>query len=445
MTTLACPHMRADTNRGFWATLTLPGVPAFTIAGFVGRLPLAMVALATVLLVSNETGSYAYAGALSALFALTAALVSIATSRWADAVGQTLVLRTLAVAHSVLIVAVTASIVEGLPRILQVVLVIAAGATSPAIGSYVRARWAYIADDANTRRIGFTWESILDEVIFTIGPLLTTFAAFTFGFASPLWLAALFMLVGSVTLSFARRSTPVVHETSDAAMSLLRVVRSRGLRPVILAALGLGLLFGALDVAAVAFTQFMGNGTFAGVVLAAFAGTSMIGGILYGLRPWPGPVYRHAQISAIALLTVLLTLPFVPNSPILALVAGAAGFCVAPTLIGLFTLGSSLVPRRHVTEGLTWTNSGLAAGFASGSALAGLAVDGFGPRAGLGVCVAGACLAVGSLWLRSAEIARSLDAESTHHPATDESASSDRSLLATAWNDDPLPGPHPGG
>src|SRR6056297_3319895 len=126
---------------GYRYALTRPGVPAFTSTGALARLPVAMVALALVLLVSETTGSYAFAGALSAAFAVTAALASIITSRWADRFGQVIVLRILAVLHSALLVWVTYLIVQSASAALQILVVIAAGATSPAIGSYVRARW----------------------------------------------------------------------------------------------------------------------------------------------------------------------------------------------------------------------------------------------------------------------------------------------------------------
>ena len=119
--------MGSDSAHGFRHALGQPGALIFTSAGLLARLPVAMIALATVLLVSNVSGSYGYAGLLSALFAITAALVSIGTSRWADTVGQTLVLRVLAVLHSGLIVGFTVSIVSEAAVAVQILLVVAAG------------------------------------------------------------------------------------------------------------------------------------------------------------------------------------------------------------------------------------------------------------------------------------------------------------------------------
>lgn len=432
--------MGSPSRQGYRFALSRPGVLNFTTAGLIGRLPLAMNALAIVLLVSNVTGSYAYAGALSALLAITAGLASIISSRIADRLGQTSVLRILAVAHSSMLVLFTVSVLADFSRVVQVLFVIAAGTTAPAIGSYVRARWTHVSVDPSMTRVGFAWESILDEAVFTIGPIITTAAAFAVGFGAPLFLAAGFVLVGSLWLAASRSSTPPPHPHEKIRVSLWAVVRLPGLTALVIAAIGLGTVFGTVDVGVVAFTAERGTGSFAGVVLAIFAATSMIGGIVYGIREWPGPLHWHTRIATLTLLTVTLALPFSTTNVVLALVIALAGFSVAPGLIGLFTLASRLVPRRHLTEGLTWTNSGLAAGFALGSALAGVIVDSFGPRAGLALTFVGALTATLALTNRS--LGRT-SADAGEDEGGDGDAGEPSSAPIAAWNDDPLPGPHP--
>lgn len=434
--TLACRDMGTSSRQGYRYALSRPGVLNFSVAGLIGRLPLAMNALAIVLLVSNVTGSYAYAGVLSALLAVTAGLVSIASSRIADRHGQTGVLRVLAVANSSSLVLFTLSVLADYPRPIQVMLVIAAGATAPAIGSYVRARWSHVSINASMVRVGFAWESILDEAVFAIGPIITTAVAFSWGFGTPLFLAAAFVLVGSLWLAGLRSSTPPPHPGHATGISMWAVVRSPGLPSLVVAALGLGTVFGTVDVGVVAFTADQGTGAFAGVVLATFAVTSMVGGIVYGMREWPGALHWHPRLAACALVLVTIALPFSTSNTFLIAIIALAGFSVAPGLIGIFTLASRLVPRRHLTEGLTWTNSGLAAGFALGSALTGVVVDSFGPRAGLAISVAGALFAATALMNRSLAGTRELDEQT---PGSD----GPEGDPVNAWNDDPLPGPHP--
>ena len=72
----------------FIEVLRIPGALAFSSAGFIARLPLATVGLGLILFVSNDTGSYAYAGFLQALFAITSAVAALFTSRLADRIGQ---------------------------------------------------------------------------------------------------------------------------------------------------------------------------------------------------------------------------------------------------------------------------------------------------------------------------------------------------------------------
>ena len=80
------------------------------------------------------------------------------------------------------------------------VTVIVAGASQPAIGSMVRARWAALAPDADRLRSAFALESIIDELIFSVGPLITAFLAFSLALPLPLIVAAVIGVVGGLAL-----------------------------------------------------------------------------------------------------------------------------------------------------------------------------------------------------------------------------------------------------
>src|SRR4051812_49496980 len=57
-------------------------------AAFIGRLPLSMVGLGSVLLVASETGSYGLGGAVAAAGAVTTAIAGPVLGRWADTHGE---------------------------------------------------------------------------------------------------------------------------------------------------------------------------------------------------------------------------------------------------------------------------------------------------------------------------------------------------------------------
>ena len=54
--------------------LRTPHALRMVLAAFIGRLPLSMVGLGSVLLIASETGSYALGGAVAAVGAVTTAL-----------------------------------------------------------------------------------------------------------------------------------------------------------------------------------------------------------------------------------------------------------------------------------------------------------------------------------------------------------------------------------
>ena len=170
-----------------------------------------------------------------------------------------------------------------------------------------------------------------------------------------------------------------------------------GLRPVVLSGLGLGVLFGSLDVGVVAFTAGQGNGEFAGIALACFAAASMVGGILMESAHGPDPFSVIRKSAAAATAAVMLIVPFVPGNATLAMLPPLPAFA-SPHVDWPVHPYPGLVPARNVTEGLTWTNSGLATGFALGSAVAGILVDAYGPRFGLGTGLAGALCAAPPSW-----------------------------------------------
>ena len=70
------------------AIFRAPGAKAFATAGFFARMPMAMAPIGIVAMLSQTHGEYWLAGAVSAAYALTNALVSPQISRLVDRYGQ---------------------------------------------------------------------------------------------------------------------------------------------------------------------------------------------------------------------------------------------------------------------------------------------------------------------------------------------------------------------
>ncbi|MER7188282.1 MFS transporter, partial [Streptomyces hyaluromycini] len=74
------------------ALFAAPGSKGFSAAGFVGRMPLSMMGIGVVTMISQLSGRYGLAGALSATMALSAAAIGPQVSRLVDRHGQRRVL-----------------------------------------------------------------------------------------------------------------------------------------------------------------------------------------------------------------------------------------------------------------------------------------------------------------------------------------------------------------
>ncbi len=410
--------------------LALPGAKGFSSSAFAARLPIAMTVLGIVLLISEATGSYALAGALAAVFQVGVAVGTLVTSRLVDQYGQRRLLPWIAAANGLAIVAFVAAVEMDIPLALQFVTVTVAGLTQPAIGSMVRARWVKVSQTAEQLRGAFALESIIDELIFTVGPLLTAFLAFNIGLPVPLIAAAVLTVAGSAALALQHRTEPAPSGRHKDA-SHQSALRSPGMVYMAIAAMGIGGVFGSYEVTVVAFSEEAGRASASGIVLGLWAIGSMIGGLFFGSRRW-----RFSLPKQVMLLTGLLTVVLIPaivvgRLPVLAASTFIAGMAVAPALIAVFSLTERLVPPSQLTEGLTWVTSGMSIGFSTGTSLGGIVIDAAGTSWAFCLPVASAAVAcavaaAGQPVLRRAAAGRPLP------PPT------------VPWVDEPVPGPRPG-
>ncbi len=414
---------------GYRSALALPGAVRFSSAGLVARLPNSIETLGIVLLVSGQTGSYALAGALSAAYQLAVAVGAPLTSRLADRRGQTGLLTVLCLANAALIALLVLLIVNDSPAAASFAVAALGGLTQPAIGSMVRARWAAIAPDAPTLRSAFALESVLDELVFTVGPLLTSVLAFGVGLPAPLVVASALVLVGGLALAMQRRTAPP--PAAPAEHGERGVLGHPALFLVVVAALGIGGVFGMYEVSVVAFTAHAGQPGMSGVVLGLWAFGSMLGGIVFGGRHWAGTLPRQALVLCGLLSVALVPSVLVRQIPLLMVATFVAGVLVAPALISAFSLTERLVPVRLLTESLTWATSGLTVGFAAGTAVAGIVVDAHGPTLGFALAVGSALGATAVVAAGQRSLSRSVRPPEDLPPAA-------------SIGPDPVAGPTPG-
>ena len=170
------------------------------------------------------------------------------------------------------------------------------------------------------------------------------------------------------------------------------------LAPVMVAAVGIGTMFGSTEVVVVAFMTDQGLRGWSGAVLAVWAAGSLVAGVLTGALPPPADPVVRLRWTTIVLAALFVPTFVVPGAGWFTVVMFAAGFMIAPTLIAAMSVIEHHVNPVRLTEAMAWTITALSAGVALGASVVGMVVDGSGPRAGFTVPLVAAALAAGVAW-----------------------------------------------
>ena len=367
------------------------GALAFSGAGFLARMQMSMLGIGMVLMISGVTGTYGIAGAVAGSVAFAGAVAMPQLARTVDRLGQARVLRPALLVHGLFIAMVILAVRADWPVWTWFLFGMLAGAGLPSIGSMVRARWAYALVDRGRRQTAFALESVLDEVIFVVGPPLATFLATSVSPEAGLVAAVTFALGGGLLFA-ARRDTEPPPQLSGSSVRR-RDVLSRGVLIVTAVFTCAGAVFGSVEVIVVAFADERGVKPLAGVVLACYAAGSLIAGLVYGARAWRQPLPNRFLI-AVAIFSAATILPLAaPSVATLAVLIFVTGLGIAPVIIAGMTLVERLVPKGALTEGLTWSTTALTIGVTIGAALAGPIIDHYGARTAFRLPTAAALLA----------------------------------------------------
>ena len=385
-----------SSTRGYGPLLRTPGALAFTVSALVGRLPIAMLGIGTVLLVEDRRDSYALAGLVSAAYAVGTALLGPALSRLVDGLGQRRVLPGALVVSAAGIVGLVALVGTSAPVWALLACALVMSACPSQLGSCVRARWSWaLRDRPDEVPRAYAWEAVVDEVVFVLGPLVVVLCAAVDPAVG--LLAALALGAAGTAAFLALRATepPVVQVVEGAGRNALA---SAGLRTLTVSMLCVGVLFGTVEVSMVAFAEQRGSASGGGVLLALLAGGSAAAGLLYGTLHWRASQRRRLLLGTLFLALGMVPLLLAPSVAWMAPAALLAGFAISPVLIVAFGLVEDLVPPAARTEGFSWLNSGLGVGVATGFAVSGAVADSAGARTAFLVALGGA-LAAGAVAL----------------------------------------------
>ncbi|WP_416404510.1 MFS transporter [Arthrobacter sp. LFS091] len=392
---------------GRFARLPELAEPGFLPLGLFARLPLAMLTVGTLTLVTAVSHSYAIGGMAAGAVGIGSALGAPVLGSLADRAGQRIVLvvaaivNTLAVAGLLAAAYLTPGYESAADAIAVLVAAFLAGASCPQVGPMARVRWMALttrnlspAAGSGGRSVAanradldtaLSYEGTADEITFVLGPALVGVLA---SIVAP-WLPLALAAVMTITLvpAFA------VHPSQQAVVPAPRKARTGvvpaagqngGAKPQrrnrwagavvavpVLAMVCMGTFFGATQNALSAFSAQYATAEIAGLLYAVMGMSSAVAALSVAF--WPQRFSLAARWVAAALaMSVLSLLLLLPGGiwPMV-LVLLVLGIPVGPVMVTVFSIGGLVAPAGRMATVMTALASGIVAGTALGSYLAG--------------------------------------------------------------------------
>lgn len=348
--------------------LAVPGAPRLLSSALFARLPQGMSSLAVLLLVRGSTRSYAAAGIAVGAFGLATAVGAPLLGRLIDRLGRSRVLMRAALVYAAAQAALVAAAQLRADSVVLVVLAFAAGAALPPVAPAVRALMRDVFADRAVRERAYALESVAQELIWIVGPLLVALVITFCSAAVAVLLTGLQALLG--TALFVRG--PLVHD-GDRAASARRgaALANAALRALLVPVALTGIALGSTEVGLPSLALHAGSRSASGVLLALWSVGSLSGGLWYGARHWRATL--SARYSILLLVAVLFTAPLIAARSLTAALAASvlAGATIAPVFSCQYALVGHAVTSGTETEAFTWVSAALVGGIAAGSAAGG--------------------------------------------------------------------------
>lgn len=363
---------------------TTPGAKRIASAGFIARMPIAMDTIAIILFVHSVDSRYAIAGSLTALAALTTVISSPLWSKVADHHGQRFVLKTAVPIRISAIIAFILLVKNGAPLWSWFLAIFIAESASLSIGSMTRRRWVHMIDKDKKDLLStsYAFESLLDEFIYILGPIITTAIVAAIAPVAGLLLGVAFLLVGVPLIASHRASDPGI-EHREIGEKLKSVMRNKKLQAVAIPLTIAGGSFTAVNICVVAFSDEKGMKNISGLLLGIWAVGGAVSALVNGAITWKISHGARYIGYLVGMAVISLSFPFINNIYILGLALFLQGLCIAPLLPNGLPIVTNSVAASQMTHAITLVTAGIPLTGALSSFLSGRIIDSYGASTGL--------------------------------------------------------------
>jgi len=385
------------------AALTAPGAVLPAVASAVARLPMAMIGLATLLYVQKVTGSFGVAGLVSAGMLIGVSCGSVVQGRIIDRIGPVRPLLIASGALAVAGVALVVAIESRAPLLTLLACAVVVGLAQPAMPGASRTLWTQLVPPGRSRDAAFSYEAISLEVFFILGPSLAALLVLLPWPGTGTAVALVLMVTGSAAFALThavRTQRPV----PAAPTGLFGALAVPGLRTIVLASLGFGLVIGSVEVGVPAVTAAAGSAALGGVLLSAWSITSVLAGVAYSLRPWPRPLHLRLPVLLLAFALCVGAMAVAGPLPALVVAMLLAGATITPQVTAHSLGVEATAPKGTATEAFGWVVTAATLGLSSGQSTSGMVVEAFGPHAAFAVGGIAGVVVAGVLWLRRSSL-----------------------------------------
>ncbi len=385
-----------------------------------------MLTVGTLTLVTAVSHSYAIGGMAAGAVGIGSALGAPVLGTLADRAGQRIVLLVAAVINTIAVAGLLAaayltpaygSVADAVGVLIAAFL---AGASCPQVGPMARVRWMALTtrnlsqSSANGGRsvaanradldTALSYEGTADEITFVLGPALVGVLA---SMVAP-WLPLALAAVMTITLvpAFAihpsqltvvpapRKPSAGAVPPGEQAAPVSPASRNRWAGAVVavpvVAMVCMGTFFGATQNALSAFSAEYATAEIAGLLYAVMGLSSAVAALSVAFWPQRFSLASRWVAAALAMsvLSLLLLLPAGIWPMIFVLLV--LGIPVGPVMVTVFSIGGVVAPAGRMATVMTALASGIVAGTALGSYLAGQLAQTQGPGAAFVVSMAAA-------------------------------------------------------